>query len=322
MDETEWALAQTWIAAALADRGTPATGPAVIDRDRPWSRVARVPVDGGEVWFKRNNEGSRYEAGLMRLLATLLPDHVIVPIAVDVPRGWMLLPDGGHTLRSLTGDVFHEDRWEVLLRRYAELQQAVAPRAEELLAMGVPDVRPRAVPEIFAQLLDDPYVVANTSAENLAALRAWEPRLAELAARLDASGIAPSVQHDDLHTGNVFADAEGGLRFFDFGDASLAHPFGTMLVALRVVHRDAKVEHDDPVLHRLRDHYLSAWGGEADLPELRRICQDAIEVTKVSKALSYHRSLIDADEQALTEYGDGITGWLEELLGPDVVSRP
>jgi hypothetical protein len=273
------------------------------------------------VWFKRNNAGSRYEAGLLRLLATLLPDHVLVPIAVDVPRGWMLLPDGGHTLRSLTDDTFDEGRWEVLLRRYAQVQQAVAPRGEELLALGVPDVRPQAIPQIFAELLDEPYVVANTSAETMAALRAWEPRLAKLSARLAASGFAPSVQHDDLHPNNVFADASGGLRFFDFGDASLAHPFGTMLVALRVVHRDAKVEHDDPVLHRLRDAYLGMWGDRADLPELRRVCQDAIEVTKVSKALSYHRSLVDADEAAVAEYGDSITGWLAELLGPDVVSR-
>jgi hypothetical protein len=86
-----------------------------------------------------------------------------------------------------------------------------------------------------------------------------------------------------------------------------------------VVHRDAKVEHGDPVLYRLRDAYLSAWGGELDLPDLRAICQDAIVVTKISKALSYQRALVDADKAAIAEYGDSIYGWLEELLGPDVL---
>lgn len=321
MHETEWAEAQTWIATTLTERGAPATGDAVIDRDRPWSRVARVPVGGGHVWFKRNNRGSLYEAGLARMLGTLVPHQVVVPIAVDVERGWMLLPDGGHTLRSLTDDQFHADRWEDLFRRYADLQRAVAPHADDLLAVGVPDVRPQRLPEIFAALLDDDYVTANLSPEKLAALREWQPRIDKLTGRLAASGIAPSIQHDDLHSGNVFADADadGGLRFFDFGDASLAHPFGSMLVALRVVHRDAKVEHGDPVLHRMRDVYLSAWGGALDLPELRSICQDAIVVTKISKALSYQRALVDADEAALAEYGGGIYGWLEELLGPDVI---
>jgi hypothetical protein len=319
VQENEWAQAQRWIATTLAERGLAVVGEIEISRDRPWSRVARVPVAGGHVWFKRNNAGTRYEPGLARTLGALIPHQVLIPLAVDLDRGWMLLPDGGHTLRSLTEDTFDEARWTTLLGRYAELQRAVAPHAADLLALGVPDVRAQRLPELFAGLLDDAFVAANLSAEHLAALRGWQPRIEKLSARLAASGIAPSIQHDDLHTNNVFADADGGLRFFDFGDASIAHPFGSMLVALRVVHHQTKIEHGDPLLHRLRDAYLSAWTDEHDLSELRELCQDAIVVTKISKALSYQRALVDADEPAITEYGDGIYGWLEELLGPDVI---
>ncbi|GHJ49589.1 phosphotransferase [Catellatospora sp. TT07R-123] len=320
MRAEQWALAQDWITVALAERGGPAVGPAVVDRVRPWSTTARVPVAGGQVWFKYNNAGSRYEAALMRLLASVAPHDVLVPLAVDPERGWMLLPDGGPTLRELTGDTFDRGRWEDLLRRYAALQRAVAPHAADLLAAGVPDFRPHTVAAQYEKLLADPYVLANLDAEKVAGLHGWLPRIERLGDRLAASGIAPSVQHDDLHGNNVFAAADGSLRFFDFGDASVAHPFGSMLVALRVVHRDAKVEHRDPLLYELRDHYLSAWAADGrDLPELREICQDAIVVAKIGKALSYQRSLVDATPEALAEYGEGIYGWLEELLGPDVL---
>ena len=319
MHENEWAQAQSWIATTLADRRVAIAGGIEISRDRPWSRVARVPITDGQLWFKGNNTGTRYESGLARTLGALTPHQVLTPLAVDVERGWMLLPDGGQTLRSFTGDTFDEARWTSLLTRYAELQRAVAPHAADLLALGVPDVRPQLLPELFAGLLDDPYVVASVSTENLAALRGWQPTIDKLSARLASCGIAPSIQHDDLHTNNVFADADGGLRFFDFGDASVAHPFGSMLVALRVVHHEAKLEHGDPLLYRLRDVYLSAWTDVHDLAELQEICQDAITVTKISKALSYQRALVDADEPTIAEYGDGIYGWLEELLGPDVL---
>ncbi|GAA1626884.1 phosphotransferase [Catellatospora bangladeshensis] len=320
MRAEEWAQAQEWIAATLAGRGTPATGPAVVDRVRPWSTTARVPIAGGQAWFKHNHAGSHYEAGLMRLLASIAPHDMLVPLAVDTERGWMLLPDGGPTMREITSDTFDRGRWEHLLHRYAALQRAAAPHAGAMLAAGVPDFRPHTVAAQYEKLLTDPYVLANLDADKMAGLHEWVPRIERMCRRLAADGIAPSVQHDDLHPSNVFADGDGGLRFFDFGDAGVAHPFGSMLVALRVVHRDAKVEKKDPLLYELRDRYLSAWTADGrDLAELRELCQDAIVVAKIGKALSYQRSLHDATEEALAEYGEGVYGWLEELLGPDVI---
>ncbi|HEY0700195.1 MAG TPA: phosphotransferase [Micromonospora sp.] len=319
MRQTEWALAQRWITEQLERHGTPATGPAVVERERPWATVARVPVAGGQVWFKCSNRGTGYEAGLARILGRLVPERVLTPIAVAPERGWQLLPDGGPTLREACGGRFEVEQWERLLRDYAELQRTVSGQVDELLAAGVPDVRPPRLPELFAGLLTDEQVVRNVDPERLAALRAWQPRIERRCARLTAAGIAPSIQHDDLHTGNVFADGSGTLRFFDFGDASVAHPFGTMLVALRVVADQTGVPHGDRLLHRLRDTYLTAWADGRDLAELRRLCQDAIVVTKVSKALSYQRALVDAGPDALAEWGGAVHGWLTELLGPDVV---
>jgi hypothetical protein len=268
------------------------------------------------MWFKRNNAGTAYEAALVALLARVVPEHVLTPIAVELERGWLLMPEGGPTLRSMTDGAFREEVWGDLLDSYGDLQRRMAPHAEEMVAAGVPDVRPQRIPEIFASLLDDDFIIAHLSAETMGALREWQPRIEQMCQRLSASGIEPTLQHDDLHTNNVFADPSGELKIFDFGDASLAHPFGSLLVALRVVHRDAKVDNGDPLLYRLRDRYLAGWGDPA---QLKDICQDAIAVTKISKALSYQRAFVDADETVLAEFGESVYGWLEELLGPDVL---
>src|SRR5437016_788663 len=62
---------------------------------RPWSTVLRVPTSRGDVWFKAALPGLGHDVGVTAVLARLRPDIVLAPIAVDLDRGWMLLPDGG-----------------------------------------------------------------------------------------------------------------------------------------------------------------------------------------------------------------------------------
>ncbi len=52
--------------------------------------------------------------------------------------------------------------------------------------------------------------------------------------RLAEVGIPETVQHDDLHDGQVFV-RDGGYLFFDWGDSCVSHPFFTMSVTLEGV---------------------------------------------------------------------------------------
>lgn len=45
-------------------------------------------------------------------------------------------------------------------------------------------------------------------------------------------------------------------RIIDWGDASIGHPFGTMLSTLPSVAHDSGCEVDDPRVQRVRDAYL------------------------------------------------------------------
>ncbi|WP_225852499.1 phosphotransferase [Micromonospora sp. AMSO12t] len=311
-----------WVGDQLGRLGRRIVGP-VEPRVRPWSLVWRVPTDAGDVWFKANNPGTRYEAALLAALTRLAPGRVLDPVAVDAERGWSLLPDGGRTLRdALGGDRRLLSRWERVLPEYADLQRVVAPGAGELLALGVPDHRPEMLPELFEALLDDEESLLLGAADGLTAeaygrLRAHRPAFAEDCRRLAASGLTPTVQHDDLHDGNVFV-AGDGHRFFDWGDASVAHPFGTLLVTLNSVADAFGLPEGDPALTRLRDAYLEPWSDGHDRPTLREAARLAVRVTRVSRALSWRRALRSADPTR-AEYAAAVPGWLQELFAPDPV---
>ena len=70
----------------------------VTGRTRPWATVLRVPTADGPVWMKAARSGTAFEAPLYELLAREVPERVLTPLAVDVERSWLLLPDGGPSL--------------------------------------------------------------------------------------------------------------------------------------------------------------------------------------------------------------------------------
>lgn len=285
-------------------------GTGIIGRDEPrlraWSITMRVRTDRGSVWFKANPPDSRFEAGLTEALASWAPDRVLTPLAVDAAEGWSLLPDGGPTLRATEPDL---DAWTELVRQYADLQRSVAPRVAELLRIGVPDLRPNRLPARFDELADSAMVRAQLDAEQYAALVSARPRLAEDCARLAASPVTASVDHSDLHEGQVFVADDGRSVFFDWGDASVGHPFTSLLVVSRVVAQ--RFEPRD--VERLRDAYLEPWTAEHPIAELRATAEVAMRLGAVSRALSWSRVFPEAAHVLDGEHGEAVAYWLTQI---------
>jgi Phosphotransferase enzyme family len=215
-DTAAWRRAAiAWADARLAAAGMERTGPVEQPRVRPWATVLRMPTSHGAVWLKAGAPETAFEAGLYGLLARAVPDAVLEPLALDAERGWMLLPDGGRTLRDSApaGDAL--SALAAVPPRYGVLQRTLAPLTGELLALGVADMRPAVMPERFDEALAvvrdygiDPGVHARVAALRPAFL-AWCEQLAHAPA-------APSLDHNDLHPANVLvAEGLNRARFYD-----------------------------------------------------------------------------------------------------------
>jgi aminoglycoside phosphotransferase (APT) family kinase protein len=97
--------------------------------------------------------------------------------------------------------------------------------------------------------------------------------------------VRASIDHNDLHTGNVFLDEHGGVRFYDWGDAVVAHPFASLLVAVSVLRMHLDVGPDDPAVTRSRDAYLEVWSDLAPRAELVAELAVACWVGKIARVL-------------------------------------
>jgi len=247
---------------------------------------------------------------------------VLPPLAVDRERGWLLLPDGGPILRTILADGGDQSHWERLLPYYGQLQRDLASRVGEMLELGVPDVRPLAVPGALAELLADTDALlldqedGMTSADRERLLR-LQPEVTGWAAQLDGYGIPPSLNHDDFHDGNVFL-RNGHYVFFDWGDASVAHPFASLLVTLNSIAYFRQLAAGSAELLRMRDAYLEPWTGEYDRADLVEAARLAMRLAKVGRALSWRRALIGGTAEEIAPWRDGVPGWLTELFEPDL----
>jgi hypothetical protein len=312
-----------WVATALDRAGLGRTGPSEQPRSYPWSTVLTFPTDHGTVWFKANAAGMRHEAALYEVLVRRSPRHVLEPVASEPERGWLLLPDGGPTMRAVEGAATDLSAWERMLVEHAEMQRELVPYVDEVLAAGVPDARPHRLPAIRAALLADRAMCRvgdgdGLSEEDYERLQAWAPAYAGLCAQLDALGVPASLQHDDLHDNNAFVpeDRSAPLRVFDWGDAVVGHPFGVLLVSLRVVAHLAQLDPGAPGLLRLRDAYLEPWSAEHDRASLVEAARLASRVGGVTRADCYRRALLEATPAGWAEFGDGVPSWLAELEKP------
>jgi hypothetical protein len=264
--------------------------------------VRCYPSVEGLVWFKENNPGHRFEAGLVAELARVAPYDVIVPIAVDRERSWLLTDDQGTTLTH--PDVADQPTRRIVVRALARLQCTLLGRLDVTEHPGIVALAPRtagdrvrAVAQEWASL--QPGHPLRLEPEMLKRAEGAAEVLDRRTASL--SDLVPlDLDLNDVYPANIFADRSTGAlrpRFFDFGNAIWGHPFVSLHGFL-----DSVVEWTEAPLSRadrdeLLDDYLTVWGEHLDAdPQVLRSDLAATEaLVDVHRLVSWLRLVPYAD---------------------------
>ena len=257
--------ANEWIQSEAKRQAIHITGTIEQPHVYPWSTVLRVPTDAGTLFFKATAPETVYEAALTQMLAAWYTDCMPELLGVDTARGWMLMCDGGEPLRASIRPTQDIKPWDSVITRYAELQIGLAEHVFEILALKIPDYRPAMLPALFSQLLADEESLMidqqkGLTSDELRQLQDLTPRFKQICTDLVSFGIPESLNHGDFHDGNVLLK-NGRITFFDWGEASVTHPF----VSLRTffVSIEISLKLDDysftPEMAALLDLYLEPW---------------------------------------------------------------
>lgn len=296
MDASRWtdpawlAGAEAWVEERLAELGLVRTGAVEQPHVVRWSTVLRVPTEAGPVWFKANDGSLRHEAAVVSLLAGRVPDRVPPLLAADPERGWMLMADAGRRLREVAPEEQSLARWLDVLGAVARIQLATRDLVPELLAAGVPDRRLATLPEAYDRLL------AELGLEPR--FREATPYVEELCDRLAGFGIAETLQHDDLHDGQVFV-RDGRNLVMDWGDACVSHPFFTLSVTLEGVIAWGLDDVEDSVdTTPFRDAYLRPFAEAHPALATEELRQAATVATRLGWACRVVNGHVPGDDGA------------------------
>jgi len=284
----EWlAEATAWIRARVD-----VTGEIEQPHVRWWSTVLRVPTADGDLFFKAVAPIHRFEAALTARLAELQPGRVTEVVDVDRERGWFLMRDAGTRLRELLESPADLHRWERVLPEYARLQLEVAPHAGEFLALGTPDERLAVLPDLFRELLATH--PPGLTEDELRQAHDAVPRFEEMCLALAEDGLAETIQHDDLHDGQVFV-RDGRYLVFDWGDSCVSHPLLSLTVLLRSTAWRLGLEPGGPELRRLRDAYLEPFGRGPEIADI------AYWAGTIARAIAWKRMVDPRELEYLSE---------------------
>jgi len=285
-----------------------------------WSTVLHVPTDQGKLFFKATAHETIYEAALTQALANWFPDCMPEFLAVDAGRGWMLMRDGGEQLRASIRPTKDVSPWNPVISRYAEVQMGLAEHVLEMLALGIPDHRLAALPALYSQLLRDEESLRIDQEKGLTydeweQLKGMRPRFEQICLELADYGIPESLNHGDFHDGNVLV-RDGWITFFDWGDASLTHPFvslRTLLVSVEIA-----LDLDDysltPEMVTLLERYLDPWQKFASKNALLDAYSLSRPVASIVKALSWHKTISPLEGALRDEYAHIVPAVLQEFI--------
>jgi hypothetical protein len=228
-----------WAQAELQSAGITITGEPQQIRTWNLSSLWRLPSTAGPVWLKVVPPFFAHEGALIEAL------H-----GAAVPR--MLARHGS---RLLMAQAPGEDLYDATLaeRRsmvdlLVALQRRWFGRADELLAIGLPDWRAPALCAAIAALLHRRSdAVAPADRPLLAAFAADLPaRCAAIA----ACGLPEGLVHGDFHGGNLRGGSGHALTLLDWGDSGVGHPLLDM---------PAFVDHIEAAEHPYHHADVPAW---------------------------------------------------------------
>ncbi|WP_325049007.1 phosphotransferase [Marinitenerispora sediminis] len=196
-----------------------------------------------------------------------------------------------------------------MLAAYARLQRSLARRVSDLLGLGVPDLRPAALGGRLDAFLDNPAVAQALGADRATLLK-QRPEFDTLCGLLAGSAVPASLDHADLHIGNVLV-LDGGYRFVDWGDSGVAHPFTSLLAPLRTA-RSFGADHRQ--LDRLRAAFLEPWTADRPRSELGEELRLALSLAPIGRALSWSRVFPELRPAVRHEHLLQVARWLRTLL--------
>lgn len=299
--EDEWqSEVEAWIDMACETYTLKRISPLQVGRPSIRSIHIRVHTDAGLLFFKALAPGQLFEARLTSAAASLAPEQLVMPLAIDPERGWMLSPDYGATLDKLAPTPV---LWARALGSLGRLQRSLVPYEQTLFDAGLQIMDPQWLPEEFNNALmlhaslppEHPLGIPARDADHAFAVFG---EIEQACQRLAAGPVPLSLEHGSFDLRRAFAptDETAVPRLLNLSDSHWAHPFASLERAIERMRIDFRSEAHDPRIMQAIGAYLAEWSDYGSPDELYDLVAPALRIAPLHTHETWLRLLADADE--------------------------
>lgn len=308
-----------WVETQLPKHGVSRPTAVELVSDRPWSRVWRLITDSGPVYCKAVAPFMKPELALNAQLWQSHPNLIAEPLAINTRQGWLLAADAGPEMREVFSDGAEAEPWFRVLADYARLQIDWMEHSISLRSLGLPDrssrtladqVTPLIEPAMQIEVDDEKHRLRPEHRPRLEALLAEWPAFAE---SLYPGDLSDTLNHGDLHDGNI-GWLDGEARLFDWGDASLSHPFISMRTLLTTLERRFGVPAGDPELYPYIQAYLAPWKAQLPDVDIGQLFETSRKVWPLVSLLGWHHAIQNREDERSQDYDYIIPKLFREFL--------
>jgi hypothetical protein len=240
--------------------------------------------EGDSVYLKSANQAAFFESHLTAYLSKNFPNTTVELLAANHKSNWIVMKKLPGVLLRTTKS---RKAYELMIRNYTILQRQVMPNVNEVLSLGVID---RRLPILWKEIDDNLELLCATGLDEEDTFKILSIKSELLSMCEEMVGVFPdTLEHGDLHSGNVFIE-DNSFRFFDWGDASITHPFLSIRVFWNSLFELLEEDRDENWMRKIsefRPAYLDRWKDYAPISILKRQLLLAEQVGCVYRALSW-----------------------------------
>lgn len=293
--------ARGWLTSILEARGEALVGEVHQGNSYDLACVLYADTSRGGVYLKAGEVGGR-EATVTAHLAATQPDLAPEVVGWDGPRNWLITRNSGQHL-SQSGGL---NVWQEALDRLARFHLRADPGP--LSALGCPTYTFADLAERAGMFLTDMTALERwgLNAAQREALAALTPFVQRAQAGVAALGLPEGVVHGDAQPMNALVSARGGV-WFDWSEASLAHPF--LDVGWCLGWLDHPARSDLPLRRAHPEAAQGLWKGYLrtfGIANVKVVLLDVVALAFVHRALAYH-------ERFMTWKGT-VPGWFPQYV--------
>lgn len=279
-----------------------------------WSSVSRILTSLGYVYLKLTPPLLGLEPTIIQILREKLQETVPIIIDINKSLNCFLMKDAGKPFYHFNTS---ENRINIIcdgISSYKNIQNKSIPFVNDFIKLGVPDWRIKNLPILYEKLISkkDLLIEDGFPETDINKLYLTLDKCASYCEQLDKYRIPETLDHCDLHGGNILIDEKiRVVTIIDWGETVITHPFFSLSFLLRGLVKYYSFQENELWDALFKNEIIT------NKDELSVLVSLAKKLEPVYSSLAFHRLLLSSDKEKFMQSPNcrgRITKYLQEFI--------